>query len=262
MLTDFCHAAILMDVTAEAFMQAASMQAHDPETQAVLNEEPTQRKPHKRKVQHAKVTHAAKTQLQDKVIGGSRKLEQSLRDACSQGSYDKVLELVGDGVNVNAADEKKRSPLHFAAVKGDASVVKFLLDHGASPHSRDMNGNTPLHLAACTNATAVITQLLRGGCDARATDGMGRTALDYAAGHLKLMKRYKTSTTPQEYSAKVLHVVHLLQECLKQLGDDAKMHDVNVLEAQFASVTTADQVDSLEGMLEGLVQLSLTKHQG
>eukprot|EP00045_Choanoeca_perplexa_P011213 m.117724 g.117724 ORF g.117724 m.117724 type:complete len:88 (-) comp15551_c0_seq6:1873-2136(-) len=55
MLTDFCHAAILMDVTAEAFMQAASMQAHDPETQAVLNEEPTQRKPHKRKVQHAKL---------------------------------------------------------------------------------------------------------------------------------------------------------------------------------------------------------------
>jgi len=35
-----------------------------------------------------------------------------------------VMELVGDGVNVNAADSKKRSPLHFAAVKGDASVVK------------------------------------------------------------------------------------------------------------------------------------------
>jgi hypothetical protein len=59
-----------------------------------------------------------------------------------------------------------------------------------------------------------------------------------------------------------MQVVRLLQECLKQLGDDSQMQDVCALESQFASVTTADEVESLESMLEGLVGLTLSKHQG
>eukprot|EP00730_Choanoeca_flexa_P017037 TRINITY_DN8152_c0_g1_i2.p1 TRINITY_DN8152_c0_g1~~TRINITY_DN8152_c0_g1_i2.p1 ORF type:complete len:259 (+),score=70.27 TRINITY_DN8152_c0_g1_i2:454-1230(+) len=250
------------DLSAEAIAQAAAFAGQDPVTRAALQQDPSVHKPHKYKLQAAKASHKAVVKGLDAVIGGDRKMEQKLRDECSAGNYDQVMELVGNGVNVNAADEKRRTPLHFAAVQGDASIVKYLLDNGASPHQRDMNGNTPLHLAACTSKIPVITQLLQGGCDVRATDGMGRTALDYAAGHLRIIKRYRATSSPEQYSAKALEVVHLLQECLKQLGDDARMQDVSALEDQFKGVTTVDEMESLESMLEGLVGLTITAHQG
>ncbi len=49
-----------------------------------------------------------------------------------------------EGVDVNAADEKRRTALHFAATKGNLAVLKMLLDHGANVDSRDALGNTAL----------------------------------------------------------------------------------------------------------------------
>lgn len=44
-------------------------------------------------------------------------------------------------------DEKKRSPLHFAAASGDIELVEFLLERGVRPDcGRDIAGNMPLHL--------------------------------------------------------------------------------------------------------------------
>jgi L-lysine 2,3-aminomutase len=45
----------LSGLSAEAFMQAAAMQAEDPVTQAALSEAPGIQHKHQRKLQHAKV---------------------------------------------------------------------------------------------------------------------------------------------------------------------------------------------------------------
>ncbi len=49
-----------------------------------------------------------------------------------------------EGVDVNAADEKRRSALLFAATKGNIPVLRLLLSHGANVDARDILGNTAL----------------------------------------------------------------------------------------------------------------------
>ncbi|CAN0480482.1 unnamed protein product, partial [Laminaria digitata] len=48
----------------------------------------------------------------------------------------------------NLLDESGRSPLHWAAIMGQADVISLLLNHGASIDSRDPAGRTPLFSCA------------------------------------------------------------------------------------------------------------------
>jgi len=51
-------------------------------------------------------------------------------------------------ININVkAGRHQRSPLHYAACKGDLEIVLLLLRLGASLESRDYAGNTPLQIA-------------------------------------------------------------------------------------------------------------------
>uniref|UniRef100_A0A8D1R5F1 Ankyrin repeat domain-containing protein 54 n=1 Tax=Sus scrofa TaxID=9823 RepID=A0A8D1R5F1_PIG len=86
-----------------------------------------------------------------------------LRDSANANDVETVQQLLEDGADPCAADDKGRTALHFASCNGNDQIVQLLLDHGADPNQRDGLGNTPLHLAACTNHVPVITTLLRGG---------------------------------------------------------------------------------------------------
>uniref|UniRef100_A0ACD6AC51 Uncharacterized protein n=1 Tax=Avena sativa TaxID=4498 RepID=A0ACD6AC51_AVESA len=66
-------------------------------------------------------------------------------------------------VDVNAADDKGRTPLVFAVHSENASVVKYLLDHGADPDIADDIGLTPLHSAAGIGDCEMIEMLLAKG---------------------------------------------------------------------------------------------------
>ncbi|KAF9437444.1 hypothetical protein BGZ76_000707 [Entomortierella beljakovae] len=55
-------------------------------------------------------------------------------------------------------DDKKRSPLHFAAASGDLELVEFLLERGVRPDcGRDIAGNMPLHLGADMTLASPMT---------------------------------------------------------------------------------------------------------
>ncbi|XP_022380790.1 ankyrin repeat domain-containing protein 27 isoform X3 [Enhydra lutris kenyoni] len=66
---------------------------------------------------------------------------------CGQASLIDLL--VSRGAMVNATDYHGSAPLHLACQKGYQSVTLLLLHYKASPEVQDNNGNTPLHLA-CT----------------------------------------------------------------------------------------------------------------
>ncbi|KAL6090111.1 hypothetical protein STEG23_003463 [Scotinomys teguina] len=66
---------------------------------------------------------------------------------CGQASLIDVL--VSKGAIVNATDYHGSTPLHLACQKGFQSVTLLLLHYKASTEVQDNNGNTPLHLA-CT----------------------------------------------------------------------------------------------------------------
>nr|XP_045009870.1 ankyrin repeat domain-containing protein 27 isoform X2 [Jaculus jaculus] len=66
---------------------------------------------------------------------------------CGQASLIDLL--VSKGAGVNATDYHGSTPLHLACQRGYQSATLLLLHHKASPEAQDNNGNTPLHLA-CT----------------------------------------------------------------------------------------------------------------
>ncbi|XP_069919657.1 ankyrin repeat domain-containing protein 27 isoform X6 [Oryctolagus cuniculus] len=66
---------------------------------------------------------------------------------CGQASLIDLL--VSKGAAVNATDYHGATPLHLACQKGCQSVTLLLLHYKASADTQDNNGNTPLHLA-CT----------------------------------------------------------------------------------------------------------------
>ncbi|XP_039087840.1 ankyrin repeat domain-containing protein 27 isoform X3 [Hyaena hyaena] len=66
---------------------------------------------------------------------------------CGQASLIDLL--VSKGAVVNATDYHGSAPLHLACQKGYQSVTLLLLHYKASADVQDNNGNTPLHLA-CT----------------------------------------------------------------------------------------------------------------
>ncbi|KAH8983538.1 ankyrin repeat-containing domain protein [Lactarius akahatsu] len=54
--------------------------------------------------------------------------------------------LVEHGADVNAQDEDRETPLHFASHFLERNLVQMLLDHGANVNAEDSLGRTPLHL--------------------------------------------------------------------------------------------------------------------
>jgi ankyrin repeat protein len=84
---------------------------------------------------------------------------------------------------LDQSDFRGRTPLSWAAEKGQEAMVKQLLDtKQVDVDSKDMNGWTPLSRAAMRGREAVVKQLLETGkVDVDSKDNNGRTPLSWAA---------------------------------------------------------------------------------
>ncbi len=80
----------------------------------------------------------------------------------------------------------KRTPMHAAALHGNAGAVESLLRAGANVDAQDMDGMTPLHVAALgedEGCVEVIHKLVGVGGAVEAIDGIMWTPLHHAAWH-------------------------------------------------------------------------------
>ena len=101
-------------------------------------------------------------------------------DVIADGQKEIVKLLTAKGANVNAKDDRGRSPLHDVARK---EVAELLIANGANVNAKDDRGSTPLHKPANNGYKEIVELLIQKGADVNAKDGTGLTPLDYAKRH-------------------------------------------------------------------------------
>jgi ankyrin repeat protein len=92
-----------------------------------------------------------------------------------------ALELIAEGVDVNAAQGDGTTPLHWAAYNLDAALVGVLLAHGAKPDAKNIFGASPLSEAVKAGNAQLVQLLLKAGAEVDAPNGDGETTLMLAA---------------------------------------------------------------------------------
>ncbi len=93
----------------------------------------------------------------------------------------RIEQLLDQGLDIDAADEKGRTALMWASAWGRNDIVELLLQRGAETDVRDRYGETALMKAARRGIENVVKTLLDvGGADSRACDNRGKTALEKA----------------------------------------------------------------------------------
>lgn len=100
----------------------------------------------------------------------------------AENTWTESLEaLTKAGANIEARDNKLRTPLHVAASEVyQPQVARFLLLHGADHTAKDIRGATALHLAA-QNFLEIFNMLIKANADVNAVDADGLTPLHWGA---------------------------------------------------------------------------------
>ncbi len=98
--------------------------------------------------------------------------------AAAQQDDDMVVTsmLAHPGIQTSPANQHGLTPLHLAALRGNADAVGCLIMRDASLEAEDREGDRPLHMAALGRSPEAVMFLLAAGADRRARNSCGQTA--------------------------------------------------------------------------------------
>ena len=102
----------------------------------------------------------------------------SVHEAAEAGNIEVVKYHLAVGVDVNAPDVIKRTPLAYAASEGHKEIAKLLIDKGADVNGMVLDALNPLFSALTRGHKEIVELLLEKGADANVADQHGETALD------------------------------------------------------------------------------------
>ncbi len=123
--------------------------------------------------------------------GSTPEAEAKLREAAKNGYIKIVIDLLQQGVDVNARDADKRTALMWAAFDGYTEVAKQLIKRGAEVDARDQFDRTALMFAASGANIETVRLLLAHKADTNLVDSHEAwTALMFAAaeGHSDIVQ--------------------------------------------------------------------------
>lgn len=122
----------------------------------------------------------ARKNLDDRLVMQTAYEATPLHLAAAQGDVGSVAALVAAGADVNAEDENRRTPLHYA-VTADEALAEVLLRTGADANVVDVEGATPFLQAVLDNREPWLFPLVAAGADIDYRDPRGRTPVFWAA---------------------------------------------------------------------------------
>ena len=92
-------------------------------------------------------------------VSGRKPLSPAFRMAVLAGAVESVRLHLRSGGDVNATDEKGRSPLILAASRGHLDICQLLLEEGADPAIKDHEGNDALSVAVSRGQNEIAALL-------------------------------------------------------------------------------------------------------
>ncbi|MCG8340701.1 MAG: ankyrin repeat domain-containing protein, partial [Cytophagales bacterium] len=160
---------------------------------------------------------------------------------------DKAIELIAQGADVEKADNKGKTALHYAADKGNIRVVKAILEESVSTISQgDNEGKTVLHYAVRQKDKALIELLLNKGAYIAAKDKNGRSPEDMVKGDTKLeiLFKYRGAINERNFDGDTPLIIEIKAE---------EVDEVKILLEEGANVNKKDERDKapLHWALEG-----------
>lgn len=137
-----------------------------------------------------------------------------LRKAVQVEDTNTIRDLLNEGVLVDNADDKQRTALHLASVKGNLAIVELLLTKGANPNCKDVNQNTPLMLACLSRNIPTITMLLKRGANPNLCDSKGNNALTIAQNRLTHLQQCQVAC--DYLRDELMHIITMIKEYVHQ----------------------------------------------
>ena len=107
--------------------------------------------------------------------------DSPLADTIKSGDRKTAIEMIGKGVDVNAAQGDGTTPLHWASYQVDLDLVKRLISRGAKADVKNSFGATPLAEAVKVGNIELVKLLLNAGANANAANDDDQTPLMLAA---------------------------------------------------------------------------------
>jgi tetratricopeptide (TPR) repeat protein len=101
----------------------------------------------------------------------------ALHLAAARGNEEQARRLLGDPSQLEAKNQRERTPLYEAAKRGRLGTMKLLLDEGANLEAKAMHGFTPLFPAIQRGHLEAVQLLVSRGAQINARCDCGATAL-------------------------------------------------------------------------------------
>ncbi|GFR27328.1 hypothetical protein TNCT_386701 [Trichonephila clavata] len=146
-------------------------------------------------------------------------------------SFDRVMQIINQRVNVNARDNDNYTPLSWAASLGRLKVVEHLIKNDADIEAKDRDIWTPLHAAAYHGQLDMVKYLVEKGADFNAKGKNGKTPYNVASerGHSEIAEFLKPME--QGYTA------------LRLAAENGRLDVVKYLIKRGADINTRDGVN-------------------
>ncbi len=106
-------------------------------------------------------------------------VQESFNNAVDAGDLKLASFLIESGANIDAADQRGMTSLHYASMD-DIRTVRFLVGKGANINAESEGGATPLMSALSEGRFDVARFLLRNGASANGKNEYGLTAMSIA----------------------------------------------------------------------------------
>lgn len=102
--------------------------------------------------------------------------------AAFRGDTESVRLLLRKGASVSRLDGEHKVPLHAAVCSGNVRCVETLLMAGSNVHIRDFHGDTAIHIAAWADDNPdLLAPIFLAGASLNAKNKIGSTPLQHAA---------------------------------------------------------------------------------